>query len=553
MIVAGPHVRGSAARHLKDLEEGPARGLHWDLAAASRAVGFFCDLLTLNGGQWEGVPFVPLGWQQFCIGSLFGWKNALGFRRFRTAYIETGKGSGKSPMAAGIALYCQTSDNEFRAEVYAAATTREQARVLFADAVAMVDASPILSAEILPRGPRGKEHELYYIPTKSSFKIVSSDKQKSGPRPHCAVLDEIHEHRDNTVVELIRSGTKGRRQALICLITNSGSQKNSVAGEYHTQAVNVASGMVENDAFFSFVCALDEGDDPLENPDCWPKANPSLQEADIPGVQYISELVAEARGMPGKKAVVRRLNFCVWSESANPWIGAEIWLSAADQVDPDLLKGRRCFGGLDLSSTTDLTSLVLVFEPVPADPVWRMVSYFWTPADTLLEREERDQVNYSAWVEDGYLEALPGRAINHRAVIERLKTITADYELVLMAYDDWRIEAFKILLEEEGLELPMFNFRQGYKSMAPAVDEFELRLLNCDLCHDGNPVLTWNAAGTIAINDPAGNRKFDKSKSTWRIDGMVAAVMAIGVSIPKPEDGEPEADLDEILRNVIKA
>lgn len=560
LIVAGPYVRASAARHLRDLEEGPARGLFWDIEAAQRGIGWFRDVLFLNGGDYEGVPFDPLGWELFIIGSIFGWKRndgtPKGKRRFRVAYIETGKGSGKSPLVAGIGLYFLSADKEDRAEVYAAATKKEQAQILFRDAVAMVRQSDYLAEQIQVNGAALKEHSLLYHPRNSFFKCIASDGSQSGPRPHCALLDEVHEHKDNTVVELIRAGVKSRTQPLTCLITNSGTDPRSVCGVYHKLATMVAEGMTENDSFFSFVCSVDQGEDPFKSEACWPKANPSLQEAGLPGYQYIRDQVSEARGMPAKEATVRRLNFCQWTEADNPWISAKVWLDAEQKIDPALLEGRRCYGGLDLSSTTDLTALALLFEPILSDSVWRLVVYYWTPGDTIVQREDRDKIDYRVWRDAGYLEAVPGKAINKRAVLKRMQKIVDRYNLVRLCYDDWRIEDLKVLLEEEGMHDVigvLKNFRQGYKSMSPAVEEFERLLLNGELYHDGNPVTTWCAACTVVTEDPTGSRKPDKARSTGRVDGIVAATMAVGATI-KTEPSKPKKPTaDEILASVIKA
>jgi phage terminase large subunit-like protein len=252
-IVAGPHVRAACARHLRDLEEGPARGLAFDRQAVKRAIGFFADVLRLNGGRFEGKQFEVQPWQAFVLGSLFGWKRSDGTRRFRHAYIETAKGSGKSPLAAGIGLYMLTSDGEARAEVYAAAVKQEQAKVLFRDAIAMVRMSPRLSSMLMLSG--GLDPDNISQPEHGRFfRPISSERQgrgQSGPRPHCALLDEIHEHPTNAMVEFLASGVKHRRSPLIFMITNSGSDRQTVCWEYHQYGVQVCEGTKENDAFFA--------------------------------------------------------------------------------------------------------------------------------------------------------------------------------------------------------------------------------------------------------------------------------------------------------------
>lgn len=563
-LVAGPDVRNACKRHLRDRDAAELRGLIWDQEAADKAIGFFEEVLCLNGGEYEGEPFVLAPWQAFVVGSLFGWYTVDGYRRFRMAYIETGKGSGKSPLVGGIGLYGLVADGEQRAEVYAAATKRDQAMILFRDAVSMVNMSPALVRRLVQSGRDEKVWNLFYPSTNSFFRPISSDDGQSGPRPHIGLLDELHEHKSATAVNMMRAGTKNRRRAMIVMITNSGSDKNSVCGQYHELGKRICAGIEDNDSLFAFICSLDDGDDPLTDESCWAKVNPSLdfvadperQTEGIPGRKYLREQVAEARGLPAKEAVVRRLNFCQWTQADNPWIGWDVWSAAVERVPMRLLRGRPAVAGLDLSSTTDLTAFVLLFYPTAEDPHWRLLPYFWIPEYQLEERERRDKVPYSVWIKDGHLETTPGKAISKLHVLRRLQTICDYFEVHKIAYDRWRIEDVRELMNEHGVTLPeLVSFGQGFKDMGPAVDEFERRLLGTvpatevidlgpddyqllpgdaaeveTLRHDGNPVLTWNAGNAITVSDPAGNRKVDKQKAIGRIDGIVAAIMATGVS-----------------------
>jgi len=527
-------VRDACARHLRDLTEGPKRGLVWDAVAAVDAFEFYSDILRLNGGEFEGKPFLLHESQEFIVGSLFGWKRANGYRRFRVAFIEEGKGNGKSPMVAGIGLKGLVADKEPRAEIYAAATKTDQAKILFRDAVAMVRLSPELDAELSIAGGKGNEWNIADLATASFFRCVSSDDSQSGPRPHIALLDEVHEHRTGLMVEMMRAGFKGRRQPLMLMITNSGTDRQSVCWQYHEYARKVSAGMLEDDSFFGYVCALDPEDDPFKDESCWPKANPLLGIAIQP--EYLREQITEAQGMPSKESTVRRLNFCQWVESLNPWLSAEVWRAAEDKdYDEALLEGRTCYGGLDLGSTTDLTAFALLFEPTAADPFWRLKTWFWLPADNLADKERKDGVFYGSWRAQGWLETTPGAAVNKTFVLSRVVACCGRYNVKSIGFDDWRIEDFKVLVAEEGAQLPLANFRQGYKSMAPAVDEFERLLISGLLKHDGNAVMNWNASSAVLDTDPAGNRKPNKDRATGRIDGVVATVMAAGRAITAEE------------------
>lgn len=532
-IIAGPHVRDACKRHLDDLNYAGERGFWYDTEEAAEAIAFFEEVLCLNGGQFEGQPFMLLPWQAFVIGSLFGWKRQVDdCRRFRVAYIETAKGSGKSPLAAGIGLKGLVADGEPRAEIYAAATHRDQAKVLFRDALAFFDQSPGLNERLTASGTGDNRWNLAYIEKGAFFRVISSEnKGKSGPRPHICLLDEVHEHRTADVIEMLRAGFKFRRQPLSFMITNSGCDKTSVCWEYHEMGAKIAAQTLENDEFFAYICALDEGDEPFDDESCWIKANPSL-DAGIPGMDYLRGQVREAKGMPSKESVVKRVNFCIWTEADNPWISGDVWLGCKDEdFDEELLRGRRCTGGLDLSSTTDLTSLALLFEPTDEDPLYRLKVWFWMPGDGLQKKAEKDRVPYLAWRDAGYLTALPGKAVNKLAVLHDLSGVTERYDLQSVAYDRWRIEDLLMLANQEGIDLPeMIPFGQGFKEMAPALDTFEELLLNQQIRHDGNPVLTWNAANAVTMADPAGNRKIAKDKATGRVDGIVAAVMACGIA-----------------------
>lgn len=554
--VAGPDIRNACARHLRDMEEGPKRGLTWDLAAANKAIRFYRTVLKLNGGEFEGLPFELLPWQKFIVGSIFGWKSSDGYRRFRVVYVESGKGSGKSPLAAGVGLTGLIADNEARAEIYAAATKKDQAMILFRDAVAMVQQSPELTKRLVCSGTGQNIWNLAYLKSGSFFRPISSDDGQSGPRPHMALIDEVHEHKTNMVVEMMRAGTKSRKQALIFMITNSGSNKRGPCWEYHEYGSRVASGALTDDGFFAYICSLDEGDDPIQDESCWFKSNPSLQDADLPGMKYLREQVTEARGMPSKEAMVRRLNFCEWTGAESPWISWDVWSQAEERVPMSLLRNRPSVGGLDLSSTTDLTSFVLLFYPTYEDPHWRLLPYFWIPDHELDKREARDKVPYAAWVKSRDLETTPGRAISKLHVLRRLQTICDFFQVDKIAFDRWRIEDMRQLMSEYDITLPeLVEFGQGFKDMGPAVDEFERRLLGMieqqpeeeggaaeffddalpaeaveSLRHDGNPVMTWCAGNAVIVSDPANNRKADKAKATGRIDGIIAAIMATGIS-----------------------
>jgi phage terminase large subunit-like protein len=538
-IVAGPHVRDAARRHLDDLEHAAARGWRFDLQRAARAIEFFAKLLRLNAGEFEGRPFVLEPWQCFIVGSLFGWVDAQGWRRFRVAYVETGKGSGKSPLAAGIGLLMMIVDGESRAEIYSAASSMDQAKILFRDAVAMVQLSPALVERVRVIGGTNPWNLVFG----SSFfrPIASAEKRQSGPRPHCALVDELHEHASDVVLELLRAGFKFRRQPLLFAITNAGVDRHSVCWQYHDKAIKVAARMLEDDRLFSYVCALDEGEDPLLDERCWIKTNPSL------GVtireDYLRDQVREARQMPAKESKVRRLHFCQWVDAASPWISGEAWRAREREAPEDVLAlftDREVLLALDLSKTTDLSALAIAAEG--ADGSIDAAVEFWTPGDTLAARGEGDSVPYELWHAQGYLHALPGQTIDYAHLARRIDEIVKRLRVRALVFDRYRMSFLRPKLAELGLELPLIEHPQGWIKvkdtslwMPQSINELEAAILEARIRIVRNPVLTWNAASAVVLRDDQDSRVFSKRKSTGRIDGVVALAMVVGaIRAPSP-------------------
>lgn len=567
-IIAGPHVRAACARHLGDLKYGSERGLVWQPDLADRVYRYFRVVLRLAGGDHEGKPFHLEPWQQFVVGSLFGWLGPDGYRRFQTAFIETAKGSGKSPLAAGIGLYMLHADGEARSEVYAAAAKKDQAMVLFRDAVAMMQQSPMLSAHLTTSGGN-PIWNLAHLATGSFFRPISSDDGQSGPRPHCALCDEIHEHKSSLVWDNLRAGFKSRTQPLQVGITNAGHDRQSLCYTLHEYGTKVASGVLQDDAYFAYICAIDEGEDPLTDepdpelgyPASWAKANPSIG-VTIKAV-YLEKQVHEARGMPAKESIVRRLNFCEWVDAANPWIDGDLW--RACEVDAvELPEAGDWALGLDLSAKRDLLSAAVGFR-FPDGKVRARVR-FWTPADTLEERERTDRVPYSAWERAGYLKAVSGRAIDYAFVVRDLQDWLT--KVGAIAFDQWMIDNFLRELDTAGNDawlwdppgtmtgqgIRLVRHGQGWGGgtvqldakgdpmprktlwMPQSIGELESLVVAGNLEVERNPCLTWNSASAVLERDAAGNPKWEKRKSTGRIDGIVALSMMVGlVSTPAPK------------------
>ncbi len=519
-IVAGPWVRLAGERHLKDLEKGD---FTWDLEAAKRAIRFFPSVLRLNGGEFEGVPFELGLWQKFCIGSIFGWKRADGMRRYRTAYLEIGKGNGKTPMAAGVGHQMLVADNEPRAEVYAAASKKEQAQIMFSDAVIMRDQSPALCRRLQPSGKPPLTWNLLDVKTGSFFRPISSDRKKSGARPHCSLIDEIHEHEDANTVDMLRAGTKGRRQPLVFEITNSGFDRSTVCWEHHDYSTRVLQGVHTDDTWFAYVCALDEGDDWTDER-VWLKANPNL------GVSiqldYLRGRVNEALGMPSIQNVVRRLNFCEWTDAEAIGIPIEQWMAGAKSFDEAELHGRECFLGLDLSSVGDLSAGMYFFPAIEGMKA-RLIRRYWLPGEDLSNRCKRDRVPYDLWAQQGHLSVQPGnkRAMRFDLIEKQILEDSQRFVIREIAIDPFGAMNLMNQLSDHGFSVVIMQ--QGFTILSPPTKEL-LRLVALEeIEHGGDPVLNWMAANVALEQNAVGDIRPNKKKSRAKIDGIVAAVMAI--------------------------
>jgi phage terminase large subunit-like protein len=355
-------------------------------------------------------------------------------------------------------MYCLTSDKESRAEVYAAASMKSQAMVMFRDAVAMWQQSDALRSVLTPSGGN-PIWNLAYLQTGSFFRPISIDEGHSGPRPSCALCDEVHEHANGKMIEMLERGFKFRRQPLLIMITNSGSDRNSVCWEEHQHAVKVAAGEVEDDETFSFVCSLDDSDDPLNNPACWIKANPLL------GVtiteDYLTGVVKQAKQLPGKLNNILRLHFCHWTDTQDAWMSRETLESVQADFDPAMHSGEDVFVGLDLSATQDMTAIgYMVQTGVDAEhrPKFDAWIEAWTPAATVSERGLRDKAPYDLWIENEHLNATPGKVIGFDYVAARLAEASSLYSIKALAYDTYGFNKhFEPELDALGLTMPIIR------------------------------------------------------------------------------------------------
>lgn len=523
-IVAGPLVRLACARHLRDRahEDRTRRGLWFDPDKADHAIAFFGEFLRLpdtRDAHGDPQPFVLLPWMQFIIGALFGWQ--LGpTRRFRDAYIEAGKGCGKTPLVAGIGLYGLLMDGERAAEIYAAAVTREQASILFRDAVRMVECSPVLSERV-----QRNVANLAYLPTHSYFRPVSSEHRGlDGKRPHMGLIDEIHEHPNGQVVNKMRAGAKGRPQPLFVEITNSGYDKTSICWAHHEHSRHVLEGTVEDDRWFAYVCALDEGDQPLTDPAVWIKANPSLPV--IPGVEYLKRQVANATNIPAETGTVLRLNFCQWTQAQQRFFPVGQWEACASAVSDAELVGAPCYGGLDLGMSDDFSAWVRVWRL--ADGRVAVRCRFWLPESALEKYRERP---YAQWQRGGWLEVTGGNTTDYDQVEATIQADCRRDGVREVAYDKRFAE--QLALHLQGAGITMIDTPQGY-GLNEGIKRLSELVAGGRLCHGAHPVLAWMADNFVVRYGQASEQRPDKPKAKDKIDGIVALVMALSRVVTEP-------------------
>jgi len=498
----------------------------YDERAAERAVQFFPRFLRHAKGEHAGQLFELLPWQaDDVVRPLFGWKRPDGSRKYRRAYVEIPRKNGKSQIAAGIGLYLLFSDSEAGAEVYSAASDRDQAAIVFEAAGGMVEASP----ELLSRA------EVYrrsiVIPgTNSSYKVLSSDVgTKHGLNASGIIFDELHTQPNRDLWDVLTTSTGARRQPLTFAITTAGFDRHTICWELHDYAQKVLNGVIDDPEFLPVIYAAPDDAD-WTDPTVWELANPSL------GVTvYRDYLEAEsnrAKETPGYVNTFRRLHLNQWTESSARWLDLEAWNECGETVDPAELVGQPCWGGLDLSTTTDLSAFVLVF---PREVGFVVLSYFWVPEENITDRARKDRVPYDVWEREGFIEATEGNVIDYSFIRAKINELSELYLIQEIGYDPWNATSLVNDLMSEGAN--MIAVRQGYASLTAPAKELEKLVVSRQLFHGGNPVLRWCAANVVVEQDPAGNLKPSKAKSTERIDGIVALVIALSRALDGDEHG----------------
>lgn len=501
-----------------------AQDSHYDRRKADYAVAFI-QALKHTKGRWAGKPFELLAWQERIVRDLFGTIKEDGYRQFTTAYVEIPKKQGKSELAAAIALLLTCADGEERAEVYGCAADRQQASIVFEVAADMVRLCPPLARRVKILATQKR---IIYTPTNSFYQVLSAEAySKHGFNISGVVFDELHTQPGRALFDVMTKGSgDARTQPLYFLITTAGNNTASVCFEQHQKAQDILEGKKNDPTFYPVIYGADPEDDWLDE-EVWKKANPSLG-VTVP-IEKVRAAAHSARINPAEENSFRQLRLNQWVKQSIRWMPMHVWDNGSNPIDVASLAGRVCYAGLDLASTTDITAFVLVFPPRDESEPYVVLPYFWIPEDNIVLRVNRDHVPYDEWARKGLLHTTEGNVVHYGAIEAFIEELGKTYDIHEIAYDRWG--AVQMSQNLEALGFTVVPFGQGFKDMSPPSKELMKLTLEGRIQHGGNKVLSWMVDNIHIRTDTAGNIKPDKQKSTEKIDGVVALIMALDRAI----------------------
>ena len=503
---------------------------HYDKKKADRAVTFIENLCHTKG-KWAGTRFWLLPWQEQSIRDIFGIVKPDGNRQFRTAFVEICKKVGKSELAAAVALYLLYADNEPSAEVYGAAADRQQASIVFDVAKQMVEMSPALMkrSKLMAATKR-----IVNYGNAGYYQVLSAEVGgKHGFSVSGLVFDEIHTQPNRQLYDVLTKGSSDARQnPLHFIITTAGNDRHSIAYELHTKAVDILEGRRVDPTFYPVVYGLKDDED-WEDEANWYKVNPSL--GYTVDIERLRDAYREAKQNPADELTFKWLRMNMWTSSTVAWIPDSIYMKGNEPIDMDSLLGRDCYAGLDLSSTGDITALVLMFPPRNEDEKYVVLPFFWVPEETIPRRVKANSVPYDVWEKQGYIMATEGNVIHYDFIEHFIYDLAEKYHILEIAVDRWNATQMIQNLEGEGFTIVPFG--QGFSSMSAPTKEFYRLLMEGQIIHGGHPVLRWMAGNVVIDTAPAGNIKVTKAKSKEKIDGIVATIMALDRCIRQEGQG----------------
>lgn len=498
----------------------------WEALGLTRSerVIAFIETLEITAGSLAGTKLKVRDWQRTFIRDLYDPAGPDGTRLVRTAILSMARKNGKTGLLAGLALaHLVGPEAESRGQIISCAVDRKQASILFDEMVAMLMAHELLAPRV---NVLATQKKIIDAITGSHYVALSADfRSMHGLSPTFVVYDECAQSRDRRLWDAVSTAGGARAQPLKVLISTQADNDLHWFSQLVDYGQDVLEKRIKDPTFLLRLYAATDKADPWDV-ETWKLANPALD--DFRSLADMAELAERARRIPAFEAAFRNLNLNQRIDANERFVPAVEWDACAGSVDAAALMGRECYAGLDLGSTSDLTALMLVFPDDAGG--FDVLPFFWCPKEKLKEREDTAGVPYWSWSQRGMIEATPGRATDHAYVVRRLGELASDYVIKGIAYDRWRIDGFKRDLANEGIDLRLCEFGQGFKDMAPAIDTLEALILQRKLCHGGHPVLTWNVSNAIVTKDAAGNRKLDKERSREKIDGIVALCMALGLA-----------------------
>lgn len=489
-------------------------------------VKYFIEHLKHTQGEWEGKPFLLLPWQwDDVISPLFSTLKEDGFRQYRYCYVEIPKKNGKTPLSAAIALYMLTSDKEAAPEVYLAAADRAQAGYIYRYAAHMVEANEQLSKILKVVESRNR---IINFRNNGFLQVLSAESYtKHGINPSCIVFDEIHTQPNDELWNTLTSGTDyARKQQLVFAMSTAGIyDKESLWWKMRERARQIKDGIIQQDNFLPVLYIADIDKDDPDDEEVWKRVNPSL--GHIFTIDKVREQYREAKDDPVEYSNFLRFRLNIPTKHISRWMPMDAWDSCGGDIDEESLLRRECYGGLDLSSTLDLTAFVLVFPPLNGDDRYIVKSMFYIPDDTILKRSKTDNVHYEVWQKKGFITATPGNVIDYAFIERDILDASKKYKLKEIGYDPWKAtEISTRLFNVHGIH--MVEMRQGAKTLSEPARKLLAQVMTGKINHGNNPVLRWCADNLVMTPDANENYRPDKEKATDRIDGMVALIMAYG-------------------------
>ena len=508
-----------------------ADGFWFDPQAAQDNIEFIETHLTHVEGELYGKPFLLEPWQKSIIANLFGWKDAQGYRRYRIALIYVARKNGKTPLGASIENCVFFCDKENGQVNYCVAADTEQALQVFRQVSGQITNNPELMS-------RCKLYEGYKAVTMeedgSSFKVLSAEpKTKHGGTPHLIVFDELHAQADRRLADIMETSmvSSNRRQPLLLYLTTADFNRPSICNEVYQYACKVRDGIISDSRaqrFLPVIYELTAKDDWMDRK-TWLKANPNYGVSVSP--ESIEEAYAKACEIPAYENTFKQLHLNIITQQDVRWLPMDKWDAIDAIVDENALKGQECYAGLDLASTTDIAALALLFPRTNGD--YHIILRFWVPKEGARLRSRRDRVPYLDWINQGLIKATEGNVIDYDVIRADINELGKRFNIKELAIDRWNSTQLQTQLGGDGFEIVPFG--QGFKSLSAPSKEFEGLILSGKLIHGCNPVLRWMADNVGAEFDAAGNVKPSKKKSTEKIDGIVAAIMALGRAMVREE------------------